>query len=170
MGKIITNLFYGLKKGAALAVVLYALGVVVELCNAAFAIITSNFDAPDILPFMWSWDAFGKCILVTTVVGGIIGGIHGALLDAQERNAKIAEWNRKNSEQAAAHRKNNLETLKKEVQKLLTSVYIKQNQVNNYILDTSYVGNERQKEGWTALKVAYDTNAELQAIVEEILE
>lgn len=170
MGKFFANLFYGLLIGAALAVVLYVLGFCVEICNCTCAIVTCNCDPQDALPFMWSWDAFKKCILFTTIGGGIIGGIYGAVLGIQERNAQIAESNRKYSEAALAHRKSNADTLKKEVQRLLTSAYLKQKQVNDYVLQTTYVSNERQKDGWEALKSAYDTNAELQAIIEEISE
>lgn len=170
MGKFFANLFYGLLIGAAIAVVLYVLGFCVELCNCACAIVTCNCDAKDALPFMWSWNAFGKCIMFTTIGGGIIGGFYGTVLGVQERNARIAEWNRKNSEAAAAHRKSNADTLKKEVQRVLTSAHIKQKQVNDYVLQSSYIGNERQKDGWEALKSAYNTNAELQAIIEKITE
>lgn len=170
MGKFFSNLFYGLLIGAGIAVALYALGFGVELCNCACSIVTCNCDPQNALPFMWNGDAFKKCILVTTIGGGIIGGIYGAVLGIQERNLRIKERNKMNSEAAAAHRKRNADTLRREVQRVLTSAYVKQKQVNDYALPASYVGTERQKDGWEALKSAYDTNAELQAIVKEISE
>lgn len=170
MGKFFKYLFYGLFIGAIIAVALYALGFVVELGNCACGILTCDCDRGDALPFMWSWDSFMTCVAWTTIGGTVIGGIYGASLGIQEKNARNAAMNAEALEKAKKQREHNAATLKTEVNAKHTTIHSYQKEAYAYSIPTSYHATDLQKNGWLKLSNAYDSNLEMKAIIENIEE
>lgn len=170
MGKFFKYLFYGLFIGAIIAVALYALGFVIELGNCACGILTCDCDRGDALPFMWSWDSFMTCIAWTTIGGAVIGGIYGAGVGIQEKNARDAAMNAEALEKAKKQREHNATTLKTEVNAKHTTIHSYQKEAYSYSIPSGYRATDLQKNGWMKLSNAYDSNLEMQAIIEDIEE
>lgn len=170
MGKIFKYLFYGLFIGAIIAVALYALGVVIELGNCACGILTCDCDRGDALPFMWSWNSFWTCMAWTTIGSAVIGGIYGASLGIQEKRERDAALSAEALEKAKKQREHNAATLKSEVNAKHTTIHSYQKEAYGYAISSGYRAVELQKSGWLKLSGAYDSNLEMQAIIEDIEE
>lgn len=170
MGKFFKYLFYGLFIGAIIAVSLYALGVVIELGNCACGILTFDCDRGDALPFMWSLNSFMMCIIWTTIGGAVIGGIYGASVGIQEKNARDAAKNAEILEKAKRQREFNADTLKTVVNEKHTIIHSYKEEAYGYSIPCNYYATDLQKKGWLKLSNAYDSNLEMQEIIEDIEE
>lgn len=170
MGKFFKYLFYGLFIGVAIAIVLYVLGFVIELGNVACAILTCDCNRGDALPFMWSWDSFWTCLAWTTIGSTVIGGIYGASVGIQEKQARDAALSAEALEKAKKQRERNAATLKSEVNEKHTTIHSYQKEAYEYGISMNYKAVELQKKGWLKLSNAWDSNLEMKAIIEDIEE
>lgn len=90
--------------GAGVALVLYALGFVVELVNCACHIVTCNCDGGDAIPGMWSGSSFLHVLLFCAIGGAIIGLIYGIYKMKAAADEEAARKNAENSEAARKQR------------------------------------------------------------------
>lgn len=170
MGKFFKYLFYGLCIGVIIAAALYVLGFVIELGNCAYSILTCDCNRGDALPFMWSGNSFLICMAWTTIGSAVIGGIYGAGLGIQEKGERAAALSAEALEKAKKQREHNAATLKSEVNAKHTAIHSYQKEAYGYAISSGYRAVELQKNGWLKLSSAYDSNLEMQAIIEDIEE
>lgn len=168
MGKFFKYLFYGLFIGAGIALALYALGFVIELGNCACGILTCDCDRGDALPFMWTDNSFKTCIMWTTVGGAVIGGIYGMCVGIQEKHARDMENNTEILNRERNQREHNAAMLKTEVNKKYDLIRSYQDRAYGYALSSKYRAVDLQKNGWLKLNNAYDSNLEIQEIIDDI--
>lgn len=75
--KAILTTLAGAFIGAVAVIVLYILGLGVELINCACQIITCDWNGGDAIPIMWEGGTFYAVLLFCTIAGAVIGLIYG---------------------------------------------------------------------------------------------
>lgn len=106
----------GAAAGAGVALILYALGFVVEILNCACNIISCNCDGGDAIPGMWNGDAFLHVLIFCTIGGAIIGLVYGLY---KMKAAADEETARKNAEYLEEVRKQRIKWANEVKQKAL---------------------------------------------------
>ncbi len=104
--------------GAGISLVLYVLGFCVELANCACQIVTCDCNGGDAIPAMWSGSSFLSALLFCTACGAAIGLIYGIYKTKVNNDAKLAERNAQNAEEARKLRVQWADALKRKALKV----------------------------------------------------
>ena len=136
--------------GAGVALILYALGFIIELVNCACQIVTFNCDGGDAIPGMWSGSSFLHVLLFCAICGAIIGliyGIYKMKVAADEEAAK------KNAENAEADRK----------QRIIWAVEVKQKAA-----DISSICERNKSYDKPLVSTTYQASTQMKNIMDEL--
>jgi len=157
----------GAAAGAGVALILYALGFVVEILNCACNIISCNCDGGDAIPGMWNGDAFLHVLIFCTIGGAIIGLVYGLY---KMKAAADEETARKNAEYSEKARKQRVKWADEVKQKALNVNNIcEKNKVSDKpLVSTTYQASSEMEDIMNELTKVAELQGKVDSIADEL--
>ena len=156
----------GAAAGAVIVLILYFLGMCIELINCACNIVTCNCDGGDAIPAMWSGNSFLSVLLFCAIAGAIIGLIYGIykMKAASNEAARLREAEQ--SEEAKKQRRKWADEVK---QKALSIANACEKNAKNYkpLVSPSYKANVQMDTIISELANASELKGKVDAMAED---
>lgn len=155
MGNVIKNTLLGAVYGAVGAIVLFLIGLCVEVLNVGCAILTCDCDKPTV----FDWSGMWGLLLICVIGGAVIGCVYGIYKEKQVRDAEATRLRNENSEEARKQRvkwaneikqkalslEKNCTSNRRSTKPIVSTTYTRDNLMNDILSELSLIAEVQGK-------------------------